>query len=252
MSLAVEVRTLSTTVTRRPKPDEDVYIHEYFGNSNVQQRGPQGFLVDIRIPGYVIEPHFHRVDQFQIFVDGGATIGKHEMEPVTVHYSDSYSPYGPIVVKDSLKFFNFRSAADIGAQWMPGANDKRERRPGRNIVATTMLGREEEVGVMRVHSLIDHQDDGLHVFEIVGGPDFTLLPDVAGGAGRFQIVLRGELHMNGEVLPELSCTFVPPDTALPLRQAGPDGVQLLEAQLPGNFIAVKPIEAGSGIPGSKN
>ncbi|MFC4950151.1 hypothetical protein [Pseudonocardia sp. GCM10023141] len=252
MSVAVEVRTPSDTVIRRPKADEEVYIHEYFGNSNVQQRGPQGFLVDIRTPGYVIKPHFHRVDQFQIAVDGGATIGAHDMDPVSVHYTDSFSPYGPIVVRDSLKFFNFRSAADLGAQWMPGANDKRERKPGRNVVATAILGPEAEPATVRVRNMIDLHDDGLHVFEVSAGPDSVLFPDVAGGGGRFQIVLRGELHMDGEVLPEMSCNFVAPGTALPERKAGPAGLQLLEAQLPGNFIAARPIDAGAGLPGAEN
>src|SRR4051794_30692220 len=97
----------------------DAYRTYYFGRDEVHD-GPQGFLLEIPTPQGVITPHFHRVDQFQVFVAGSGMIGKHPIAPVTVHYSDGYTPYGPIVAgPEGITFFNLRSSGDSGQHEMP-------------------------------------------------------------------------------------------------------------------------------------
>jgi hypothetical protein len=139
-------------LSRKAGKSEGVFQVDYIGNSHKNQRGPQAFLVELEKPGHIIKPHFHHVDQFQIVVDGGGTLGKHELHPVTVHYTDSFTPYGPIVAgENGLKFFNFRPAADVGAEYMPGSRERLLRHAGR---ALNRLW-----GCVRCHGCVDHAVD---------------------------------------------------------------------------------------------
>src|SRR5262245_45589452 len=104
-------------------------VANYIGDVARLDRGPQAFLVEI-FGEYTIEPHFHEVDQFQIMVRGDSVrLGKHDASPVTVHYVDSYTPYGPIVcAEDGISFFNLRARGDLGAHYMPAEHDNLHRR----------------------------------------------------------------------------------------------------------------------------
>jgi hypothetical protein len=222
-----------SAVTKKVDAPNEVYLNNYLGDNDRHQRGPQGFLVDIKTPHYLIKPHFHRVDQFQIVVGGGGTLGKHTMKPVTVHYTDGFTPYGPIVAgADGLTFFNLRSRADVGAHFMPGERDHMEFKAGRTLVAETRPGRPEKSGSQRVRSLIDRHDDGLAVYEIVAGPNTGLVPDVAGGGGRYELVLSGSLIADGKELGPRALVFASAGERLPDRRAGAEGVHVLEVQPP--------------------
>lgn len=79
-------------------------------------------------PGHTLRPHFHGVPQFQVFYDGVGTIGRHDVAPLTVHYADAFTPYGPIVSGPTgLAYAVLRPRADVGAHWMP---EERAALPG--------------------------------------------------------------------------------------------------------------------------
>lgn len=218
---------------RKPGRSEGVFQVDYIGDSHRSLRGPQAFLVELERPGHTIKPHFHKVDQFQIVVDGGGVLGKHELHPVTVHYTDSFTPYGPIVAGDrGLRFFNFRTACDTGAQYMPGARDSLERRAGRNLVAETTDADPRDASGIVVTPLIDGHADGLEVTDIVAGPREALPARVAGGSGRYELVLAGSLVVDGRTYPRWSCLFASAAAPMPVRVAGPGGAHLLVTQAP--------------------
>ena len=101
----------------------------YVEGNEVNDNGlPQGFLVQ-QPPGSVTKPHFHEVNQFQVFVGGGGKLGKRAAGPLTVQYAGAHSPYGPIAAGDAgVTYFTLRAAWDPGAKYMP---QSRERlRPG--------------------------------------------------------------------------------------------------------------------------
>jgi hypothetical protein len=182
----------------------------------------------------VIEPHFHPIDQFQIFVRGtDLKLGKHVCEPVAVHYTDGYTPYGPITWGEGgMAFFNLRARADTGAHWMPGSREKLARRAGRSETVhcgladpATAQGAEQQV-------LIAEHDDGLFAFGMVAGPGVELPEDVVGGAGRYELVLAGELELEDETLPAHSLLFVSAGDRLPARRAGAAGAHVLTVQSP--------------------
>jgi hypothetical protein len=220
-------------LTRKPGKSEGVFQVDYIGNSHKNQRGPQAFLVELEKPGHVIKPHFHHVDQFQIVVDGGGRLGKHELYPVTVHYTDSFTPYGPIVAgDDGLKFFNFRPCADVGAEYMPGARERLLRHAGRNLVAETTAAKPSEAVGLTVTPMIEQHPDGLEVTDILAGPNESLPNGVAGGGGRYELVLTGSVTVEGSVYKRWACVFTSAGSELPPRVAGPEGAHVLVAQAP--------------------
>jgi hypothetical protein len=220
-------------LSRKAGKSEGVFQVDYIGNSHKNQRGPQAFLVELEKPGHIIKPHFHHVDQFQIVVDGGGTLGKHELHPVTVHYTDSFTPYGPIVAgENGLKFFNFRPAADVGAEYMPGSRERLLRHAGRALVAETDSGAASDATGVSITPLIEQHADGLEVTDIVAGPGEAFPDVVAGGGGRYELVLDGSMKIDGRVYGRWSCVFTSAGSSLPGRSAGPDGAHVLVAQPP--------------------
>src|SRR5215207_4440094 len=93
-----------------------IWVRDFFGSGSPSPRTPDAPVVasqrppDVplklgdeprvfltrRPPGDVIAPHFHEIAQYQVVVEGKGRIGKHALEPLTVHYTDAYTPYGPI------------------------------------------------------------------------------------------------------------------------------------------------------------
>jgi hypothetical protein len=71
-----------------PKPGTSGY-----GQSVVGDGSPQAYLV-MQPPGSVTRPHFHQTNQFQVFVDGGGTVGKLRADPITVQYAGANTPGG--------------------------------------------------------------------------------------------------------------------------------------------------------------
>src|SRR5215472_5919009 len=82
---------------------------------------PMAFLV-AKDPHAVVKPHFHQADQYQVVVQGGCLLGRHDVGTVAVHYTDAWSAYGPIVAADEgISWFTLRNAWDSGARYMPAA-----------------------------------------------------------------------------------------------------------------------------------
>lgn len=100
----------------------------YVEGNEVNDNGlPQGFLVE-QPPGSVTKPHFHEVNQFQVFVGGAGRLGKYAAGPLTVQYAGAHSPYGPIEAGNGgVIYFTLRAAWDPGAKYMPQSRDKLRR-----------------------------------------------------------------------------------------------------------------------------
>src|ERR1700738_3467863 len=64
--------------------------------------------------GLVSGPHFHPVDQYQVFVHGGGHLGKRAIGEITVHYADAYTPYGPMVAGDQgMSVYTIRATPTV-------------------------------------------------------------------------------------------------------------------------------------------
>lgn len=240
--MAIVVSSQSVNPTTEFGPERDVTMGDYIGDTHtsgnggkrVIGRGPQAFVSSYP-PGYVIPPHFHTIDQFQIFTEGDAKIGKFPIEPVVVHYTDAFTPYGPIVGgPEGYTFFNLRPRGDVGAHLMPGARDEMIRRAGRSRHAHLEVGVSAGINGAQVTFLIDLEEDGLCAFSTVAGPGTEFPQEVVGGAGRYELLLAGSFDVDDVGLPNHSLLFAHAGEQLPKRRAGTEGVQVLTLQAPTN------------------
>lgn len=203
------------------------------GNESNDDGQPQGFLVE-QPPGSVTPPHFHEVDQFQVFVGGDGRIGKHDARPVSVHFAAGHTPYGPIVAGESgVSYFSLRAGFDPGAKYMPAQRAKLRPGPRRFRLSEPVETHAADRATPASNCLIQAEPDGLEARLVRLGPDGRMvLPAPSSGAGQYLVVISGSLVQEGERFERLSCLFVTADEPPMTAMAGPDGLALLVLQFP--------------------
>jgi len=201
---------------------------DFIGRRAETSGHPLAFLVQ-GPPGYVIPPHFHEIDQYQIFVGGSATLGKHKVLPGSVHYADAYTPYGPITAtEDGFNYLTLRPRSIIGYHEMPvggpllkPVNEARGRR-GRMMVADIEPGRPRETE----SEALFEELDGIAAYRLSAQPAACLpQPDIDHG-GAYYVVLEGEIAAGGETYPPRSCIWVGQHESPPEMIAGADGASV--------------------------
>ena len=197
---------------------------------------PMAYLVE-QAPDALVDPHFHEVDQFQLFIAGGGRIGTHPLAGVVVHYAGAHSPYGPIAAgPEGVNYITLRCRWDRGAQWMPGAAQVLRNLPARRHWAYTTeplaIGLRGAQGLQatELHAQQPHLGGASCVMAAAGE---SVLADAAGCAGQFWYVLVGSLlDPNGQTLGADSCIYFGPEEPPSRWQAGPAGAQWLQLRFP--------------------
>jgi len=201
---------------------------DFIGRRAETSDHPLAFLVN-GPPAFVIPPHFHEIDQYQIFVGGSATLGKHKVLPGSVHYADAYTPYGPITAtEDGFNYLTLRPRSIIGYHEMPEGgpllkpvNEARGRR-GRMMVADIAPGRPRETA----SEALFEELDGIAAYRLSAEPGARLpQPDIDHG-GAYYVVLEGEIAAGGETYPPRSCIWVGQHESPPEMIAGADGASV--------------------------
>ncbi len=197
---------------------------------------PQAFLVE-QDPGTVIEPHFHLENEFQVMVAGNGSLGRHAVEPVSVHYAGAHTGYGPITAgSDGLHYFTLRSRMDSGAQFLPGARNKMQRVPKRHLLGHPVRpSQASELAARRepeVVTILEPEADGIAAWMLRIPAGRACTAPVHPGGARFFLVIGGLLELNGECLPRLSTAFVSADESVPPLRSGSEGLELLVLQFP--------------------
>jgi hypothetical protein len=195
---------------------------------------PQAFLVE-QDPGTVIEPHFHLENEFQVIVAGSGSLGRHAVEPLSVHYAGAHTGYGPITAgSDGLSYFTLRARMDSGAQFLPGARDRMQRVPKRQLLGHPVRPSEASHLAARreaeVITVIELQADGIAAWILRIPRAGTAAAPVHPGGGRFLLVIGGALELNGERLPRLATAFFSADEPAPQLRAGNEGLEVLVLQ----------------------
>jgi hypothetical protein len=176
--------------------------------------GPQVFLVE-QEPHTVVLPHFHLQDEFQVVVDGDGTLGRHPVRPITVHYANRHTGYGPITAGEhGVSYMTLRAKLDLGAHWLPESRERMENLPRRNL-----HGNPE----------IPLQADGVAAWMLRLAPGEAVNPPPQPGL-RFYIVAGGEMRLRAERLARGSATFVSLDEDDFAATAGEAGLELLVLQ----------------------
>jgi hypothetical protein len=214
----------------------EISFTNFVGSYAADDRSTQGYLVAYDEAGGTIPPHFHGVDQWQVVIDGGGRLGKHDATPVLVHYTDGYTPYGPIVAgDDGIGFYTLRVQAYIGVHVMPGSRSEMARPAGRALTVHAGLnpGRPDlDRPGDPVRPLVA-ENDGVAAWSVRVAPGGTqTAPSPAHGGGQFHIVVNGTWTRAGEQLPPRSLAFVEPGDPPAEYEAGPDGLELVVMQFP--------------------
>src|SRR5919199_2365261 len=81
---------------------------------------PMAFLVE-QSAGSTVQAHFHAANQFQVVIGGSGMLGRHAVAPISVHYVNAFSAYGPLRAGETgLHYFTLRNGYDPGARYVPG------------------------------------------------------------------------------------------------------------------------------------
>lgn len=105
-------------------------MSDYFGSHTAVGDGPQAYLVRQESPE--LRAHFHEVDQFQVVLDGVGKLGRDDARRGTLHYTDGFTTYGPIVTDPAvgLSYLTLRKTPTTGLNYMPEEREKRARERG--------------------------------------------------------------------------------------------------------------------------
>ena len=210
---------------------------------------PQAFLIEMHA-GESILPHFHEVDQFQVFVAGSGGLGRHAAGLLAVHYADHHTGYGPINAgPQGYSYFTLRAKSDPGAHYLhkPGYREALKPSRKRHGVAAGITLSTEPVLMDRkeasVEPLLQDLDgsDGLGASLIRMGPGMSHAgPDPRATGGQYYLVLNGNLKLETGGYSAWSTVFVSRDDAPLAFKAGPKGLEALLLQFPRNSSEQSP------------
>ena len=191
--------------------------------------------------GSVLNAHFHKADQFQIFTKGDGKLGGHPIKSLCIQFTGAGSAYGPIVAgPGGLDYFTFRNTYTAKAWFMPASRDELKASPRhhREVFGDVAAPRSDEE-LMKATSVeeshvIEKTDDGLLVWRYLVPPGQSATgPAPSSGSGQFWMVLAGDLEdKDNGPMPKSSCVFVSHDEAAYIAKAGPKGLDVLVAQFP--------------------
>jgi hypothetical protein len=223
---------------------ETFYKGEWMEAGDDPELSPTVFLIE-QPPNATLAPHFHRQNQFQLFVEGCGLIGRHPLKSVTVHDAGAYTGYGPLISgEQGIKYFTIRPVCESGFVPVTEAREKMVPGPKRHAQSepievmteaqlTALAASEEAVA-------IPFAEDGL-------GATVTSLPPgarlegrhAAAGDGQFLFVIAGSLRFEGSAVELWKNLFITRDEAFPDLPAGEEGAQVVAMHVPAKAAAYR-------------
>jgi hypothetical protein len=219
----------------------------YFGKKAEDgkvKNAPQAFRIDMPA-NKVIKPHFHEVDQYQVFVAGTGKFGRDDASTVAVHYADHYTGYGPIVAgPGGFSYFTLRAQTDTGAVYLHNDGFREKLKPSRkrhHTVTSVGLSIEPVLATretVSIEPLFEADTDGLACFMLrVGAGKETVCPDPKGSGGQYIFIVNGDLVLGEQSYPPYSMVWVAADDGALAFKAGPSGAEVLVLQYPVRQLA---------------
>lgn len=200
---------------------------------------PQAFLIEMT-PGEVIQPHFHEVEQFQVFVQGSGQMGRHHniSKPVVVHYTDQYTGYGPITASPTgFTYFALRPRHDPGAIYLHKPGYRERLRPSKKLHFEIEVALSTDAVLSsrtdpELESLLTDEKhithDGLSASIMRLGPDQSaMLPDPSGTGGQYLVLVNGAALIDGITTDIWTVGFTAPTEAPANIKAGQSGAEIL-------------------------
>ena len=227
------------TARRRAAPAMGVVFHkgEWMDSGDDPTLSPTVALIE-QPAGFEFMPHFHRQNQFQVFVGGSGSIGRHALAPVLVHYAGAYTGYGPLVAgPQGIQYFTLRPVCEAGFIPLAQRQEKMIAGPKRHAqsgaIAVASPAEMQGFSQLRDDFVIPLGEDGM-------GARLVHLPahqawcceHPAGSQGQFLFVLAGSLLAAGHTLGRWEQLYATRDEPMPPALAGEGGAQLLVLSVP--------------------
>jgi len=211
--------------------------HDYFAPEVDPEFSPQSYLIK-QLPKVVNPLHFHEQNQFQVFIEGQGSFGKHLIEPYVVHYAGAYTGYGPIVAgEEGLHYLTLRSSRDPGAKFLPAQMDLFKKGPKHHYTSPSMkaLDHTDLNALKEVDFRWEHMDQnsGLGVGELKLPPHQAYdirIPNQA--AGIFIVVMQGCLVANEQKMFKNENLYIAKKTESYSIRTDEQAVQVLVLQMP--------------------
>lgn len=198
---------------------------------------PTVFLVE-QPPNTELVSHFHRQNQFQLFVDGAGSIGREALGAITVHYAGAYTGYGPLMSgPQGIQYFTIRAVCEAGFTPISEAKEKMRRGPKRHAnskpVPPLTAAARAALAHTEQHSLIEPGEDGMGAQLTRLPPGAALHPLPAPGCeGQFLFVTAGTLLHDGVSLGPWEHLFLLAGDTPPALTAGPGGAEIAALFIP--------------------
>ncbi len=219
---------------------EEHWRTDYLGKPGDGQlkNEPQAFLVEMHANETIV-PHFHEVDQFQIFVAGSGGLGRHPHGVLAVHYADHHTGYGPINAGPlGYSYFTLRAKSDPGAHYLdrPGYREALKPSAKRHGVADNVTLSTEPVLMDRKELAVERlmpklEGGGLGASLIRMGPGMSHTgPDPRATGGQYYLVLNGSLEFDSKTYSKWSTVFLSGEDSPLAFKSGPKGLETLLLQ----------------------
>lgn len=209
------------------------YKGEWMESGEDPLLSPTIFLAE-QPPDSTVPSHFHRQNQFQLFVDGSGSIGPSKLEVLSVHYAGAYTGYGPLVAgADGLKYFTIRPAFDTGAIGLEEAREKMLRGPKRHATAGPIkITPPDALSALRSPVSVDaipFSADGLgaRILSLPPGAVAQVTDTPPAPHTVFMVVLAGSAVHDGGELTRWESAFSTSYAGLPRFSAGPEGAEVI-------------------------
>jgi hypothetical protein len=202
--------------------------------------GPLAFLIEM-VPNSVLPPHFHPVDQYQVFVSGSGTLGKHPANGIAIHYADRHTAYGPITAgPHGVAYFTLRAKTDGRGVFLSKPGAREQLKPSKRrfhmidgIVLAVPPVLAELVEPVTEQLLGAEGEDGPASFMLRMGAGASMRgPAPSRSGGQYYLIVSGALRHDGSDLPVWSLLFAAPGEPAPTLAAGPAGAEVLVLQFP--------------------
>lgn len=197
---------------------------------------PLVYLVE-QPPFSVLPAHFHRQNQFQVFVGGSGTFGPRPITRGMVHYANAYTGYGPIIAgNDGVRYFTIRAIFDSGAFMIDSQRDAMVQGPKRNLHGDSGMSMDvphlANLGEIRRQALFPPQPDTLQAERISAPSGSRIALAAPEGLGMFCLVLEGSIGYGGLTLGPHESLYLSPGEPAATLMAGSGGADLLRLQVP--------------------
>lgn len=203
--------------TNRVQTDGIATATDFIGRRQTDLDVPQCFLVRATA-GHVIPGHFHAVDQFQVFVEGSAQLGRFPLKAGSIHYTDAFTPYGPIVAaEEGYAYFTLRPQSTTSYHKMPAeARLLKESRSASTSKRRMLMAEAEDAhaGEAGIATLFA-EPDGVGAYRLDVGAGEALRLAEAPPHGAFVLIVEGKAVIGGRHFGPKSCLWLDADEPLP-------------------------------------